>query len=1461
MLNSAARWLDSSESARFGFVSSDSALHLKDIVDQLRRHDGTATEFVRVRVDENAERRRAFDDLAAAWGLDPRLDGHVDRAINRLRRMSFIVHDRSGHGRDQLRLTAAMCFAGDPDVALDAIERFLVSHLTKKIGAALLLTHLEERGIVGRTLARSPGLPSEVRRLSEEYEAQVAGRLIRGSWIIRPEADRIAISILGEQPPRLVIVHGGAGAGKSSILLGLCARLRAQGLAVLPISLVTHPPAATAFAYGQQLGLGSSPAAALRGVSGGNRCALIVDQFDSLRLAHSEAAAAWQRFQSVLGEALGDPQMTLVVACRTFDLNNDPQIRQWKEAASAAGGVLEVKIGDLEPREVAGMVDIHKPVLATLPQRLQQLLRHAGTLKVWTALSQRGVDCREAVSATSLMSALIDTLRREVVHLHGQSESEVQGFLEAVRRVMESSGQASVAKRQLPNTPVLLSALCAVGLLIEMRGRVGFPHQSYLDYMIADSALRESGAGPSQVLQWLRVDQSLHRREQLRHLLALIRDGSPAEFVGVAEAILADESTRFHLKLIVLGTLQDQAAPVREERCLVGRLTDDSEWWPHVRDSVLAQSITWFDVAVEEGWWVKWLKDADAIRREDVCRLLNSVMSDRPVEVDRCVASAGPLDDRDMQTLAGFDPANDSPGVCRWRSRRIRGDRDSGGHLGSMVVGLNSPSRAFRLISDLLRGAIRQIRKGLEPGDVASGIDAALRERFILHMIGQNGIGKWTRVRRLTSMVEGLLSGLRATVAKSQEPSRYHFTVQRVLSEIGEILVTVASQLVRGLAGREPGQLQWPMSESGGGRLAIAVASGLAEAPTTFADDAIVWLCDEPARFVLRRHASDSATALAARVLSRHLAHCSPGTLERLESQLLGLFPKHEKDGWRRTSELCRGGCWGYSERGHYRPVVSPWGRAQYNLLSTIPEGRRSSRVHERVAAWHTKFASVRNESADDELLGGWVRSPIPAERLHLVSDSLWKSMSTRNWDPWRRRQIGPDQVSEMNHELFARDFGNAAKKNPARFVALGSKLPEEAPAVYLASLLHSLADSEVDSSRWSESDVSRIFRRVGASGDSDSLMCACRFLAAHPRFGILEEAWSMLAIAAAHPSPEPGYSTIAVGEGDSAVSDIETTGLNCVRGCAAACLGGLARHRRDYVEQALQLGARLLQDPHASVRCEAIAIAAGAAVHDRARGISVFLSITGDGDARILASHRARQLIAHFRWHRPGSLDELFRRMLDSDDSKVIASGSRWITAEWHQQGRLEEMYRECEEGSSAHRRGVAKCLRGLSSVQLRDRAAWRDALCARFVDDDKEVRHAAVRVFWEAGTWDSEEAAILLGAFVGSPAFGDEARAVVWHINSLSLNLLPLRDAVLDMAGQVAAQVSQQPRWKWSEVLAAASGISKLIFKLYDQAERSGQTALATRCLDLWDLFLKTGIGEAERQLNAWTGQRMES
>lgn len=1461
VLTAAAQWLDSSQSARFGFVSSDPVLHLKDIVDQLRRHDGAATEFVRTCICNHAERARAFDDLLGAWGFDASVPEQIDRAIGRLRRVRFIVHDRSEYARDDLRMKASLCFSGDPELTLDAIERFLVGSLKRKIGAALLLAHLESLGIATRDLGRLPGLPSEVRRLSADFEAHTTGRLIRNSWIIRPEADRIAAAICGAQPPRLIIIHGVAGAGKSSVILGVCEKLRAKGVAVLPISLVTHPPSATAFEYGRQLGLGASPAAALQGVSGGNRCAMVVDQFDSLRLAHSDAAGAWQRFQSVLREALSEPQMTLVVACRTFDLNNDPQISQWKEAVSAAGGVLEVKIGDLDPRDVAGIVNVHQPVLGTLPQRLQQLLRHAGTLSVWTALTQRGVDCREAASATSLISTLIETLRCEVVRQHGHPEAEVQAFLEAVRCAMESSGQASVAKRRLPNAPVLLIALCAVGLLVEERGRVSFPHQSYLDYMIADSALRESGAGPCKVLGWLRVDQSLHRREQLRHLLVLIRDGSPAEFVDVAEGILADESIRFHLKLIVLGTLQDQAAPVAEERWLVGRLADDSAWWTHVRDSVLSESIVWFDVAVEEGWWVKWLKDPDAHRRDDTCRLLNSVMSTRPNEIDLCVAAAGHLDERDMQTLAGLDPAHDSPGAHRWRSRQIRHARDSARHLGTMIVGLRSPTRAFRWISDMLRGAIRQIRKGLDPGDISSDIDAGVSERAVLHIIEQNEVGAWIRARRLTNLVERLLSLSRAAHINRDEPSQARLASQRVLDEIREILVRVSSHLVKGLAERDPDELRRSLSEPGGGRLAIAIASGLAEAPTALANDAVEWLCDDPARFVLRRDSSDSATALAERVLSRHLPYCSPGVFDRLERQLFVLFPECEKDGWRYTSEFCRSGRWGFVERGRYRPLVNPWGRSQYALLSIIPEDRRSSRVQNRIATWRAKFGDDPREPAGREMLGGWVRSPIPAERLHLVSNAQWMTMSTRKWDPYRRRQLGPDQVSALNHELFARNFGEAAKKDPSRFVALGSKLPEEAPAVYLASLLHSLADAGVDASQWSDSDVSRIFRRVGASGDSDSLMCACRFLAAHPRFGMLKEAWSMLTIAAAHPSPEPGYSTIAVGEGDSAVSDIETTGLNCVRGCAAACLGALAHHRRDHVEQALQLGARLLQDPHASVRCEAIAIAAGAAVHDRARGFSVFLSITGDGDARILESHRARNLIAHMRWNQPGSLDEVFRRMLDSANSKVIASGSHWVTAEWHQQGRLEAMYRECEQGSPPHRRGVAKCLGRLASVHLRDRAAWRDALCDRFRDDDKDVRHAAVRVFWQSGVWDSDEAADLLGAFVGSPAFRDDARAVVWHLGSLSLNLLPFAGAILDMAEQVAAQVRQQARWKWSEVWAAASGITKLLFNLHDQAERSGQTQLATKCLDCWDLFLKSGIGDAQRQLNAWSGLRSES
>jgi hypothetical protein len=90
-----------------------------------------------------------------------------------------------------------------------------------------------------------------------------------------------------------------------------------------------------------------------------------VDQLDAIRWTSAHASAPWEACQEMLDDALQLPNVAVIVACRTFDLRDDQQIKAWH--ARRRGH--EVEVGELPEESVAGSVNAAGAKYAELTPR------------------------------------------------------------------------------------------------------------------------------------------------------------------------------------------------------------------------------------------------------------------------------------------------------------------------------------------------------------------------------------------------------------------------------------------------------------------------------------------------------------------------------------------------------------------------------------------------------------------------------------------------------------------------------------------------------------------------------------------------------------------------------------------------------------------------------------------------------------------------------------------------------------------------------------------------------------------------------------------------------------------------------------------------------------------------------------------------------------------------------------
>ena len=166
--------------------------------------------------------------------------------------------------------------------------------------------------------------------LQREFDDSIGRKLVGGELISREETTRL-INALAEKKD--VILHGTSGFGKSCILYELTNYLRDKNVPYLPIRLDRRDPRNTATQFGKDMGLPDSPVFSLAGLAGDRPCVLILDQLDAIRWTSSHSANALDVCKQLLGQVrslrTGGKVITAILSCRSFDLENDPQIRHW----------------------------------------------------------------------------------------------------------------------------------------------------------------------------------------------------------------------------------------------------------------------------------------------------------------------------------------------------------------------------------------------------------------------------------------------------------------------------------------------------------------------------------------------------------------------------------------------------------------------------------------------------------------------------------------------------------------------------------------------------------------------------------------------------------------------------------------------------------------------------------------------------------------------------------------------------------------------------------------------------------------------------------------------------------------------------------------------------------------------------------------------------------------------------
>lgn len=1035
---------------KFSLVTAVPAQTFADICESARNSNDNPRDFFQYQVQDISEqRRKVFQDFCEALELDPQKEEDLGKAFDYLKRTHIELFPDDRNTWSDLLAWTSFLLTGEPETAIAVLLTYTENNYKyrKPIYANELRRHLaEEHGIHPRQLEHDYRIAPAIEELQRQFSDSIRPGLINSAIIPREETPRIIESTDKGQD---VIVHGAAGNGKSGVLYELTDHLQQQNIPYLPIRLDRRIPKNTARQFGEDIGLPESPAHCLAGLAADRKSVLILDQLDAIRWTAAHSTDAMEVCKELLRQVRSlrgaGKNITIVFACRTFDLENDPEIKKLF-AESKGQGIAKIPVKEFSDEQLKAIIgqDIN-----ALTKAQKRILSCPQNLAIWMELKKKGA-IPNFRSATELMRRFWDN-RRRLLERAGISAGQIDAFLAPLLDYMEGKGEISAPATLVANDPAVRDAFVSFGILQLGAGRISFCHQRYLDHLVAERLLWKIYQGTGSVIDWVgpKENQSLFRREQLRQALTMLSEGSPADFFNTARGLLESTDVRFHLKHLVLELI----GQLDEITDAIGNyfldLLNDHNWRDHVQETVFFGHHPWVSYLLSTGVISKWLESEDEQKVSRALWLLRSVaehIPDRVTEIlAQFVAKGGDWPARILNSIC-WREAHDSEKMFELRLQLARL-----GHVKDFVhwktLCVRYPLRAVRLIEAVLSTWNIDDKETLvaRKGRLERWYDEDLKALHgaVKTCPAQTWEILMPHVKRLTSIQADYFDP-RLRKWLGVWFSRHETDMARGVVE----LLILAGQV---LATEKPDELTaqiHPLKNSISPVVQEIIIEAYSHLPASHADVAISWLLEDRARFRLGSGYNEPEWMPAVRLIRALSSHCSEKVFRQLEEAIVHYHAPEE----RRNAEYYLKG-WRKGYFGHY------WGKTQYFLLPALdtkrirPETAALIRVLERKFANYPKERFLRGGTGS----GGWVGSKLDPN-IEKISDRAWLEIVTSKKvtksDHGKWIQVDSDHEMTTSILQFASSLARIAKRYPERFGQLALRFPDNVHPRYVSAIL-----------------------------------------------------------------------------------------------------------------------------------------------------------------------------------------------------------------------------------------------------------------------------------------------------------------------------------------------------------------------------------------------------------------------
>jgi hypothetical protein len=526
------------------------------------------------------------------------------------------------------------------DLAMPILERYLASHEAGLRDSKHLITRDEVWADLQKLGLSPTPKRSEAEILATFKLASGVGRrwlcTIDGEKIPRIELSQLVELI--KQGSRTILLTDRPGSGKTCLLLDLADELEN-----------TESPYGLLFIKGDQFteingeqdliarGLPEDLVGQCARLAGFRRVVVVIDSLDVLSLTRQHSSL--KVFLGLMDRLEKIENVTVIAACRNFDLEYDPLLRgrSWQQTVH------------IQPLDFETVV---KPFLirwginpSNISAELHELLQLPQHLRIYEKLAKLGKGLNPA-SAYELYDSFLDEVVAQNPLLGDQAMVALQSMAD---HLMQARSQ-SCSKAVFNVSEEIVRHLISQEVLWDPSpGSLSFSHQTLADCLVVRSTLAKNKNLEKFILDH---PQLPFIRPAVRAFFFFLRAHQPDSFRKQVWQVLSNDEIAYHVKRLICESLAE-IIPVEDDWRLLRRIFQN---YPDLFRRLLlrTQEIVWFNFLKQY-----WLTEAQASEnREDwlrqFCWKLSIWVNECPIEVIALWREGITSGWTDRQTLVGI---------------------------------------------------------------------------------------------------------------------------------------------------------------------------------------------------------------------------------------------------------------------------------------------------------------------------------------------------------------------------------------------------------------------------------------------------------------------------------------------------------------------------------------------------------------------------------------------------------------------------------------------------------------------------------------------------------------------------------------------------------------------------------------------------------------------------------------